>query len=1658
MEEEKILIYNEEHNYDTVVVEDTDEILYDETVQVVEVDEQELFTVRTNEAFAALGAQNPQLNHALLHNRDLPDQHTIPSITGLRAELDGIHALKTVESNKRGFANYYMWQDSDLPKDRVGYFVSIHTRDHKISIIRDSETEIFGVTVGSAGFVGWQQYNEDNRPRDDKYALVANTGVVRVRCGNKVVSGNYVMPSGQDGLARSTGSKYGYYVISIDIIDNQRYAIISLDSTMNQVYQLSEDVADVKKDLINVEIKTNAAINAATSAIKNTYESSINSALQNSQNALNNANSAMNSVKDFTDSIGSEVESIKAQVNAVDAQIITAAQEVVQKEIDKIIDEAVGASGSINEMQTQIAETRELVDDSFEEIQGLKKQIEPLVEFQNETSTTIAGIVAKTEDNTTELAAISNCFSNDYVTQETWISEYESEIGTIFYIEDTQTYRYFDFETEKWMETPYLSEAGLTETIASMRQKIDENEAMVENFASYAGRDYETVEVWNKYVVVDNFEPAIADTNLIYYDKKQYYQCDPSILEGDSWKIIDEPENFEPLTDAHIETIYYAQDKEFYCYYDEGWHTTEVLSVADLVESIALIKQLANKNESRIDNIVSFSGKDGEALALLQQKADDNESKISQLTSYIQNDYTKLETPWDKVDKTPGVIYYAQDPSDNTWKYWYYKEDILDWVGSVNPSDAGLVASLASVQQQADENGASITQLQAHYGEVDTAINELKSWVNDNGAGTESLVVYISKYTVGEYSQAHGLTVKAAQELLQDGSVFIPSKDVQESYDRLVKLDEDWNEEGKSPALIYGKNTNDVWHYWYYDEDNKVWTETDSINTYRHRSFFQYSSYIWDKTNGVWMHGGDNVGWALDYFRGDESMEYIVIGETYNCSVISINTRTDATDLENYTMYYAEDESQYYYYAEGEWFIAQDPNFEIGALYYWNTEEANPYWQKVARIDGNTLNRAISQVSQSVSDAEASFNAQISTTNGNLAGMQATVDAFGSTYVTKTVYEDKMTSIDQKSDENEARLRLLVSNGYETVSTWVEPEDTDTVGKTKVFYAEDTGRYHYWNDGWTSTDDINDENIASKIHSAGIIASINDADSNLKISANHIDIEGSEIDLEGYVKFTDLEGKGTTTINGSNITTGTIDANRLNVGRDANIRHNLITAGDFYDPNGGSGWEKDENNPPDGITNEYSATYKVEPVVGQNYMRILVGESEAQYPNIINKYLIPVVGGQTYTASYYCLRQSNEDTRHCRLSIDWFRANGTQHSKETIDADNYDTDWHRYSKVLTCPNEATQVRIRFFVESNSNYVEGTTHKFNEYFIWICGVMLSKGEELYDWDGGGGDKSNVIIDPNGVDIYNGMLFFYNDVDESIGSIDVGRMYNNRPHFGLVAEYGTSGIVFGARGVNNGVGVLATLYHPDALLDKPTFEVQGDMGVIGKITTNGITANGNITVPNHSLTVGSGTVKVEIAGGGITTTHSINVPNSSVTVGSDEVKVTISGGGIVATHDIVSNETIRAKKNLWADYEIYAQNGSIHVASVETIKTNISTAPSILDKIQNTGVYSYNYISDTQSGDDVGENGGLILNSTELELESPKTYYGLVIGEGYNTPSEVISKDGEHIDLYSMISLGWKGIQELVDINNNLATQITALEERIEALETQNTTEE
>ena len=96
--------------------------------------------------------------------------------------------------------------------------------------------------------------------------------------------------------------------------------------------------------------------------------------------------------------------------------------------------------------------------------------------------------------------------------------------------------------------------------------------------------------------------------------------------------------------------------------------------------------------------------------------------------------------------------------------------------------------------------------------------------------------------------------------------------------------------------------------------------------------------------------------------------------------------------------------------------------------------------------------------------------------------------------------------------------------------------------------------------------------------------------------------------------------------------------------------------------------------------------------------------------------------------------------------------------------------------------------------------------------------------------------------------------------------------------------------------------------------------------------------------------------------------------------------------------------------------------VNQSSLESIKKNFEKLENGLSIVENAEIYKYNL---------------------KKENDDDKKHIGLVIGNSYNTPYEVISKNGNSIEIYSMISVAWQCIKELNDKINNLEKEISKL---------------
>lgn len=91
--------------------------------------------------------------------------------------------------------------------------------------------------------------------------------------------------------------------------------------------------------------------------------------------------------------------------------------------------------------------------------------------------------------------------------------------------------------------------------------------------------------------------------------------------------------------------------------------------------------------------------------------------------------------------------------------------------------------------------------------------------------------------------------------------------------------------------------------------------------------------------------------------------------------------------------------------------------------------------------------------------------------------------------------------------------------------------------------------------------------------------------------------------------------------------------------------------------------------------------------------------------------------------------------------------------------------------------------------------------------------------------------------------------------------------------------------------------------------------------------------------------------------------------------------------------------------------YIKAPTITQTSLEKVKKNIKLfTNTALDIVEKSEIYSYNL---------------------KFENDTDKKHIGFVIGDGYQTPEEIINKSADGIDLYSMCAVLWKAIQEILE---------------------------
>ena len=104
----------------------------------------------------------------------------------------------------------------------------------------------------------------------------------------------------------------------------------------------------------------------------------------------------------------------------------------------------------------------------------------------------------------------------------------------------------------------------------------------------------------------------------------------------------------------------------------------------------------------------------------------------------------------------------------------------------------------------------------------------------------------------------------------------------------------------------------------------------------------------------------------------------------------------------------------------------------------------------------------------------------------------------------------------------------------------------------------------------------------------------------------------------------------------------------------------------------------------------------------------------------------------------------------------------------------------------------------------------------------------------------------------------------------------------------------------------------------------------------------------------------------------------------------------------------------------------QSQAFNNNSLEELKKNIEKQENAMDIVKNSEIYKFNY---------------------KDENNDDKKHIGFIIGKKYKTPEELLNKEKNAIDIYSMASINWKCTQEILEELKNTKEELEELKKEV-----------
>ena len=197
-----------------------------------------------------------------------------------------------------------------------------------------------------------------------------------------------------------------------------------------------------------------------------------------------------------------------------------------------------------------------------------------------------------------------------------------------------------------------------------------------------------------------------------------------------------------------------------------------------------------------------------------------------------------------------------------------------------------------------------------------------------------------------------------------------------------------------------------------------------------------------------------------------------------------------------------------------------------------------------------------------------------------------------------------------------------------------------------------------------------------------------------------------------------------------------------------------------------------------------------------------------------------------------------------------------------------------------------------------------------------------------------------------------------------------------------------------------------------------------------TNFNVDKNGNMTCENATIMGGKINLPIDDNYPGITIGNPI-IPGDGNTMWLDQNSLTFNQNN----NCIIDIDCLNKQIVIWEPSNLkttFLHSGQISIyTSSSTVCTLITGDEIITPKLTQTSLESIkkNISKFTKNATDIINNSDIYEYNLKSDKDEDKKMIGFVIGDNYKTPSEVVSKDKNAIELYSAIGILWKAVQEL-----------------------------